>query len=218
MRFDDTRTPTSQDGNVLVMVMLLVLLFSGLGVLVMRHMQGEMRSSLAYYDATQAGAAAEGAVAMVATDLMLNYDAPAVAGQNYMDAFAANRETGLVELPLEFSSFFDTDDTYTAGELPDANLNGRFTDPATPVADTSVAPAMASGTAQVQVVHMPRYPAPPPPGYSNDDASTSNTVFYYFEVRADARYGPQLGRTAPSVVEGYARARTRMMIGPLPKR
>lgn len=218
MRFDPARSSASQDGNVLLLVMLLILMFSGLGLLVMRHTHGEMRSALAYYDAAGAAAVAEGAVAMIATDLLLNYDAPVSSGANYMDAFAANRDAGVAELPLGFSSHFDSGGVYTAGALPDPHLNGRFTTPVTPLADTSVTPALAGGTAEVQLVHLPRYPAPPPAGYSSDDASVSNTVFYYFEVRADARYGPQVASTISSIPEGHARARTRMMIGPLPKR
>lgn len=210
-------TRAAHRGNVLLMVMLLILTFSGLGMIVMRNTLGEMRSALSYYDATQAAAVAEGAVALLATDLTLNYDAPAATGFNYMDAYAANRNTATVELPLQFSPYFDDGSvTYAPGDLPDVNLNGRATTPVTPIADTTVAPALATASAQVAVTHMPRYPAPPPPGYSNDDASASNMEFYYFEVRADAQYGPST--TAAAIVEGYARARTRMMIGPLPKR
>lgn len=57
----------------MLMVVLLVIMFTGLGMLAIRHTRGELRSAGAFMDSAQAAAAAETAVLMVATDMRRNW-------------------------------------------------------------------------------------------------------------------------------------------------
>ncbi len=57
----------------MLMVVLLVIMFTGLGMLAIRHTRGELRSAGAFMDSAQAAAAAETAVLMVATDMRKNW-------------------------------------------------------------------------------------------------------------------------------------------------
>ena len=57
-----------QEGAILFVVMLLIIMFTGLGLLAMRHTRQELRSTGAYFDNMQAASLAESALAMAATD------------------------------------------------------------------------------------------------------------------------------------------------------
>jgi Tfp pilus assembly protein PilX len=91
-----------EGGLVLLMVLLLVIMFTGLGLMAMRHTQGEIRSSGAYMDSLQASALAEGALAMAVTDIKENYsfykhENPPCGGaySNYMAQFTDRKSTRL---------------------------------------------------------------------------------------------------------------------------
>ena len=63
-----------QEGAILFIVMLLIIMFTGLGLLAMRHTRQELRSTGAYFDNMQAASLAESALAMAATDNKLSSD------------------------------------------------------------------------------------------------------------------------------------------------
>jgi Tfp pilus assembly protein PilX len=68
------KSRATEAGYVLIIVLLLIIMFTGLGVLAMRHTRQELRSAGAYLDATQAADLVRGALALVATDLRTSSD------------------------------------------------------------------------------------------------------------------------------------------------
>lgn len=193
-----------QRGAVLLMVLLLVVMFTGIGLLAIRHIRGEMRSAGAYRDSLQAAAIAEAAISLVATDMRLYWDYTcAASGDNYSTQFHAlsGSNTGL---RLKFSPAFraNADCPDDPGLIPDVELSGG-----SGLAKTSFFSDSVAGVTITQ-----DYPveAPPPPGFSDDE----NSKFYYFNVESTATYGH---KDTPSGMErGEAVARSRMLIGPLP--
>jgi hypothetical protein len=197
----------------LLMVVLLILMFSGLGLLAMRHLQGELRSSGAYMDSTQAAAAAESAVMMVATDMRRNWRYPNDANKclNYYSSFQKAMVTGQVnDIQIGFSDVFNQDaDCSHIGHVPLSTLNGKA-----PLAVTGG--PFSSGYADVELSQVAPEIAPPPPGFSNDDEARTY-AWYYFTVTGRAIYGNGEGLTNPAspIVRGSAVVRAHMKIGPV---
>lgn len=201
-----------EEGVILLMVVLLVALFSGLGLLAMRHTQGELRSANAYLDATQASAVAESAIMMVATDMRSNWRYPNESPcLNYYAGFSQAGNTA-TDIELGFSDIFNSStDTCEEGKVPLERLSG-----ATPLALTGG--PLAYSYADVSISQAAPVIAPPPPGFSNDDESRTFD-WYYFTVTSRATYGyPSTGLTAAGeerVIRGEAVVRSHMKIGPV---
>lgn len=207
------RKAEKQDGVVLLMVLLLVVLFSGLGLLAMRHTQGDLRSSGAYLNSTQAAAAAESAIMMVATDMRRNWQYPNESScLNYYNRFQqAMYNSENEKIKIGFSDVFNTSDAACEhrGRVPLNALRG-----AAPLALTGG--PLSHGYADVQLYQTAPEIAPPPPGFSSDDEA-STYDWYYFTVTAEAAYGygPSLGENDALTVKGSAVVRSHMKIGPV---
>jgi Tfp pilus assembly protein PilX len=215
-----------EEGMVLLMVLLLVVMFSGLGLLALRHTQAELRSSGAYMDSTQAAEAAEAAVMMVATDMRRNWRYPNASNKclNYYTKFQQAVENNTQEdIQIGFSDVFNTsDDCSHIGGLPVSALNSSA-----PLALTggSSGPS-AHSLARVSLRQSAPRQAPPPPGFSSDDEARTYG-WYYFTVTSRAQYGYGSAATASETdtdtqeseevvtVRGKAVVRSLMKIGPL---
>lgn len=188
----------------MLIILLLVLMFTGLGLLAMRHTRGELRAAGAYLDSVQAAALAEAAVIMAATDLRF-YDEYACindgAEVNYRTQYSS-LSSG--ERMMTFSPAFQGGNpnmcAAAMGQLPDPQLSGM-----SPLADTAV---LSVPRASVQVFHSPKIEAPWPPGFS----PVEDYGFYWYTIRATATYGEQ--STAGMVTTGQATARARVYMGP----
>ena len=208
------RRRQGEEGVILLMVVLLVALFSGLGLLAMRYTQGELRSANAYLDATQASAVAESAIMMVATDMRSNWRYPNESPcLNYYAGFTKAVQGGTVaDIELGFSDRFNTDkDVCEKGKVPFANLKGEA-----PLAITGG--PLSSSYADVTLSQDAPVIAPPPPGFSSDDESRTFD-WYYFTVTSRAQYGYTWSGLSEAgeerVVRGQAVVRSHMKIGPV---
>ena len=212
------RRAESQKGLVLLVVMLLVIMFTGLGLVGMRYTRLEFRSAGAYMDSTQAAALIEAAIAMVATDMRRNWDLPP--GDNYMTQFEEAEELGDTdEIRIHFSTsqvaptFDPAGDFVGEGDagpqVPDWRLSGKD---GTPLAETSV---LSIASAEVNLIHSMYEPAPPPPGFSSSNEENQSFGWFYFEVTGWATYGEPQAVDNPLFARGRARARSRMLIGPI---
>jgi hypothetical protein len=199
----------AQSGIVLLTVMLLIIMFTGVGLMAMRHTQSELRSAGAYMDSTQAALAAEAGIAMVATDMRLNFEEDSANCLSYAAQFNTAAWSETTE-PTYFSPTFNSDcETYGAGTLPLASLAGTA-----PLADT---PALSFATAVVTITQERPTLAGPPPGFSGDRQNQSYD-WYFFSVHSTASYGvPEPATTVenPGFVRGNAQAEARIMIGPV---
>jgi len=226
-----SRRRSGEEGVVLLMVILLVVMFSGLGLLALRHVQGELRSSSAYMDSTQAAAAAETAIMMTATDMRRNWRIMNDPDKcpNYYDQFGLALQAGTTgNIKTGFSDIFNGASdcpTESLGKLPVASLSGTAPTALTLTGDG--AGPLAHGYADVDVSQISPQRAPPPPGFSADDASRTYD-WYYFTVTSRARYGYGGGSLVVttdtdgdtdtegvSSMEGNAVMRAHMKIGPV---
>jgi len=199
---------------VLLVVILLVLMFTGLGLLAMRHTRQELRSTGAYMDSAQAGKLAEGALAIVATDLRLSSDYYQFmfTGSNFEQIEAAG-DAGVqgeqYDIPLS--------------ELlaePDAGSseNGKISYLSGPLATNADEAALYGVAGETVVSQGGPVMAPCPPGYSCNDEQ--NYGWYYFTINSTASYGPDPGSMTaapgtPLYEYGRARARGRVTVGPI---
>lgn len=215
--------PRQQSGLVLLTVLLLVIMFTGLGLLAMRHTTGELRSTGAYLDSTQAAAVAEAAISMVATDVRLNWDhPPGVAGggcDTYLNYRAqlnqnlgnsgsdAGVGTDNENIRLNFSPTFDVNCASAAGKLPDSRMSNGA-----PLAQTA---ALGNAFADVTVFHRQPIlaPATARAGYTHSSDDNLTFDWYFFEVTSKAEYGAL--QSVSTRAKGEAIARSRMVIGPL---
>ena len=211
-----TRTRArEQSGIVMLTVLLLVVMFTGLGLMAMRHTQGELRSTGGYLDSTQAALAAEAGLFMVATDMRLNFETDSHGCMSYAGQFnkATWTDTAFRSGGEEtyFSPIFmpgsDTCSDYGPGTVPLAGLDG--------VTSLASTPVLGNATANVRIVQDRPVLASPPPGFSSDRQNQTYD-WYYFTVRSIASYGvPASGGTDPVYVRGNAEAEARLMIGPI---
>jgi Tfp pilus assembly protein PilX len=199
------RLDDEQCGTVLLAVVLLIVMFTGLGLLAMRHTRLELRSTGAYLDATQAGELAEGALAVVSTDLRLSSD--------YYEFMFTNTDADAGVLGL--------DETYTiplSSLIQDEHDGGTVSDGTIPFLNGNLASNAELGqmygvSADTEVTHRAPALAPCPPGYSCDDEQ--NYAWYYFTIDSTARYGPPETPAHPLYESGRARGRGRVMVGPI---
>ncbi len=188
----------------LLMVLLLVILFSGLGLMAMQHTCTELRTAGAYLDNNQAAAVAEAAIAMVATDMRLYWDYRCNGTTAYYSQFADATLNQLPPYTLQFSPAFDnsTGDNScptSAGQVPDGELAGT----------TDFGSHTTGSRASVTLTHGAPTCAPCPSGFSGGDTY----AWYWFTATSQATYGP--AQTAAQVIRGTATVDARMMIGPL---
>lgn len=193
-----------QQGTVMLMILLLVIMFTGLGLMAMRHTQGEVRAAGSYFDVIQAEALAISPCAFLATDLRANYDYPVAAiglssYPNYKEQFALNPNGG----PVAFSPALDGQN-YDAGCLPNDQLSGTV-----PLADT---PILGAANADVSINYGAPETAPAMAGYSHSNDEGTTYAFYYFTFTSRASFG---GEGISSMDRGRAAARCRLWVGPL---
>ena len=215
----------------LLMVILLVLMFSGLGLLALRHVQGDLRASSAYMDSTQSSALGETAVMMVATDMRRNWrvkNDPDKCDNYYTQFHTAYLAEKKTDIKTGFSDVFNHGADCPAemlGKLPVASLNGTAPTALTGM-DKSWSP-LAHGYADVTLSQDEPQLAPPPPGFSADDNGRTYE-WYYFAVTSRAKYGfggaskiietdtdGDTDTEAITGIEGNAVVRAHMKIGPL---
>jgi hypothetical protein len=188
----------------MLMILLLVIMFTGLGLMAMRHTQGEVRAAGSYFDVIQAEALAISPCTFLATDLRANYDYPiAAAGLSpyptYKEQFALNPDGG----PVAFSPALDGQN-YAAGGLPHPQLNGT-----SPLADT---PLLSAANANIDIKYGAPETAPAMAGYSHSNDEGTTYAFYYFTFTSRASFG---GQGISSTDRGRAAARCRLWVGPL---
>jgi Tfp pilus assembly protein PilX len=195
---------------VLMVVMLLVIMFTGLGLLAMRHTRLELRASGAYQDATQAAALAEGGLAIVATDLRL-------ASDYYQFMFTSSDGT----TATSDAGFGDEAHSYTiplSPEILSGSDAGVVDDGTIPQLTGNLAAnaeqgAMYGTTAQTTVTQSGPVLGPCPVGYSCAD--DQNYAWYYFTINSQATYGAPQSGAHPLYESGRAQGRGRVTVGPI---
>ncbi len=219
-----------QDGSVLFVVLLLIIMFTGLGLLAMRHTRQELRSSGAYKDNSQATALAEGALAMLATDLKKSAD---YYGANFAltdyQTFHGDGGTNSEdeyhippnpELFPEIAGGFCESNPGVEGCVH--QLSWASDHSGVDLDDDDGLDTWDDGTnelihyynerAVTTVKQFAPIVGPCPPGYSCNDEQ--NYGWYIFKVEANVKYGGS--STDPSVYErGHAVGKGRMTIGPV---
>lgn len=197
---------SAQQGTVLLVVIMLVVMFTGLGLLAMRHTHGEMRSAGAYADAQQAAALAESGLSILTTDIKLGFRAAEAGDDCDKDSykvaldkwFADSGNTGPARLPLSIE--LDRTCVSTAEkQIPDSRLSG--TEP------LGIAPALGGGYSDItlEILEEPLRAAACP-GFTNNTDLIKN---YRFEVRSRASFGPQHAGRIP---KGRATARASFVL------
>jgi hypothetical protein len=192
-----------QAGYVLILVLLLIIMFSGLGVLAMRHTRQELRSSGAYLDATQAADLVRGALALVATDLRRSSD---YYEYQLLASETASGDAGVeeYEIPLNETLFPSS----TCASTTHAGCVAYLTTPglygAEALYGVDVTTYMTQKAPQV---------GPCPPGFSCFD--DQNYGWYTFTVDATASYGSKSKDSSTLFELGRAQGRGRMTVGPI---
>lgn len=204
-----TRADAGQRGMVLLVVMLLVIMFTGLGLLAMRHTRLELRASGAYQDAAQAAALAEGGLAIVASDLR-------VASDYYQFMFTSSDGTTATT-----DAGFGDEIQYTiplSDEMQGSSDAGVTSDCTIPQLTGNLAAnpeqgAMYGATARTCVTQGGPVLGPCPVGYSCDD--DQNYAWYYFTINSEAEYGAAQAGAHPLYESGKAIGRGRVTVGPI---
>jgi len=211
------RMEDPQRGTVILVVILLILMLTGLGVLAMRHTRIELRSSGAYRDATTAAELAEGALAMIMTDMKMSSDYYQFMFSS-SDATTAQTDAGFgddLEYEIPISDYYSTTSDAGAGDAGagDGGTGGS----AGTIAELSgtLSESLSSVEALTEVRHLAPVLAPCPPGYSCTDEE--NYAWYYFTVNSTAAYGEgvRYDPALPLFESGRAHARGRVVIGPV---
>jgi hypothetical protein len=224
-------TRGGQEGTVLLVVLLLIIMFTGLGLLTMRHTRQELRSSGAYKDNTHAVNLAEAALAMMATDLKKSSDyyLAQFSMSDFEDISADGGVLGTVyNIPLNETLFPAVENGYcarnntTGQEVPgcihqlswDADDNGTAgVDPWDEANTDTLITGLFRDKAVTTVTQYPPVVGPCPPGYSCDDEQ--NYGWYIFNVLATAEYGGTYGEASSVYERGRAMGRSRMTVGPI---
>ena len=208
-----------QAGYVMIIVLLLIIMFTGFGILAMRHTQAELRSSGAYLDATQAGDLVEGALALVATDLRVSSD---YYEYQFLSTEAESMADGGVddgnyEIPLN-TDLYGAESTCTATGAP----AGCIAFLSTPGMYREMYEGAEEGDVDLygvdvmtSVRHFNPEVGPCPPGFSCFD--DQNYGWYAFTVEATAHYGSRTTSDVPSPQFELGRAvgKGRMTVGPV---
>jgi Tfp pilus assembly protein PilX len=197
---------------VLIIVLLLIIMFTGFGVLAMRHTQAELRSSGAYLDATQAGDLVEGALALVATDLRSSsdyyeYQYLAAEGSAAADGGV---DDGAYEIPLNGGLFGGSD----CGDTANPSCIAYLSTSADPAAGLYREMGELYGVSVLtKVTHRQPEVGPCPPGFSCFD--DQNYGWYTFTVDATTSYGSSSKSSSTLFELGRAVGKGRMTVGPV---
>jgi Tfp pilus assembly protein PilX len=203
------RAHQGERGTVLLVVILLVIMFTGLGLLAMRHTRLELRSTGAYLDSAQAGKLAEGGVALVATDLRLSSDYyQFMFTSSDSESETTDAGTDEVQYTIPLSTMFQEGDAGSSEDGTISYLSGTL-------ATNTEQAALYGVEADTKVTQSTPVLAPCPPGYSCID--DQNYGWYYFTMNSTAVYGPpaSLDGSHPLYERGRARARGRVTVGPI---
>jgi hypothetical protein len=214
------RRAERQGGAVLLLTLLFVAMFSGLGILAMRHTQAELRSAGTYVDSAQAELLAVAGIAMIATDIKTNWSKKdlnwSAEWSTYKDQFTAMEYEALSgdddddtdnthepRVELKFSPMFGGG-AHDAGVLPDEQLTGVMQLGATSV--------LANAFVTTEMKHEMPILAPSEAGFSSSSDDNVTYSWYYFTTTNKAYFGsPETHKRS----QGQAVARSRMVIGPL---
>lgn len=231
---NDGRMP-GQDGAILFIVMLLIIMFTGLGLLAMRHTRQELRSTGAYFDNMQAASLAESALAMAATDIKLSSDfyraafssaeydvitADAGLTEDFMEvehAIPLNPESGRRVVNTHPIIFDTVPGGYCA--VNDGTVPACVHQLSYPISGNTDFDNMMGVWARTTIRQTTPKVGPCPPGYSCSDEQ--NYGWYIFTVDATSIYGQGgngLSVGVPSgfnYAQGRAQARGIMTVGPI---
>ena len=227
----------SQEGAILFIVMLLIIMFTGLGLLAMRHTRQELRSTGAYFDNMQAASLAESALAMAATDIKLSsdfyraafssaefniIDADAGPTEDFLDvehAIPLNPEPGLRDIGTHPILFGTVPVGYCADHV--GTVAACVHQLSYPISGNTDFDDMMGIWARTTIRQTTPKIGPCPPGYSCSDEQ--NYGWYIFTVDATSIYGQggyQVGGSAAvpdgfNYTQGRAEARGIMTVGPI---
>ncbi|NLN61365.1 MAG: hypothetical protein GX146_00600 [Myxococcales bacterium] len=203
-----------QRGFALIIVVMLVMMFTGLGLLAMRHARQEMRTKGAYFDFSQAALLVESALAMAAADLRISsdyYEMEFSFGGNAMDSAPENVDiwTTRYAIPLNQENFAE------AASVVDSVCGSAPTDGCVPLLSSPFGGEQQFGAEfYTTVTYDAPVVGPCPPGYSCFEEQ--NYGWYIFGVRATARYGPPSQYLSHKFVEaGRASGYGQFTIGPI---
>lgn len=203
MRNHRTIRRGGEAGYVLIIVLLLIVMFTGFGILALRHTRQELRASGAYIDATQAAELVRGALSLVATDLRSSSD-------YYQFSFlsAENADGGVAdesyEIPLN-------EDLFTASACASSSHGGCIAYLSTP--GLYGPEALYGVDVETYVTHASPEVGPCPPGFSCFD--DQNYGWYTFRVGATAAYGATQKSSSTLFELGRAEGEGRMTVGPI---
>lgn len=228
-----------QEGAILFVVMLLIIMFTGLGLLAMRHTRQELRSTGAYFDNMQAADLAESALAMAATDIKLSsdfyraafssseydiIDADAGPAEEFLEvehAIPLNPEAGKREIGTHPVLFDTVLGGYCAANV--GTVSACVHQLSYPISGDTDFDDMMGTWARTTIRQTTPKIGPCPPGYSCSDEQ--NYGWYIFTVDATSIYGQ--GRhdltvppaaavpNANNYAQGRAQARGIMTVGPI---
>ncbi len=208
-----------QEGGILLIVLFFIIMFTGLGLLAMRHTRAELRSAGHYLDNSQCGELARAGTAMAATDLRLYFDERCDDDRSHL-----NDLSNLIYTPppykLRFSPAFQgdiwpaNDCPVSAGSVPDPEDVGAFQ------ADAGLALSpiiSAEPRAKLTMEHSTPLRAVPPPGFSVN-CEDWTYCWYDFRFVSRAEYGIIRSSTQKSrFVSSGCSDRGQMRVGPIRK-
>ncbi len=223
---------SGQEGAILFVVMLLIIMFTGLGLLAMRHTRQELRSTGAYFDNMQAASLAESALAMAATDIKLSSDfyraafssadynlIPAATGLDVEYGIPINEEAGKRDDGIHPILFPTVLGGYCADHV--GTVLACVHQLSYPISGDTDFDNMMGVWARTTIKQTSPKVGPCPPGYSCSDEQ--NYGWYIFTVDATSIYGQGGYETGdPAAVpdgfnyaQGRAQARGIMTVGPI---
>ena len=203
-------------GYVLIIVLLLIIMFTGLGVLAMRHTRQELQSAGAYLDATQAADLVKGALALVATDLRVSsdyYEFQFLSSEALHDEDAGTDEA-TYEIPLnpdQFTGAACTDTDTDTSASTNGGCIGYLSSPGV-YSSSALQPLYGVDITTAVKQEAPEV-GPCPPGFSCFD--DQNYGWYTFTVDATASYGSQHKSSTTLFELGRAEGKGRMTVGPI---
>lgn len=204
----------------LLLILLLVIMFTGLGLIAMRHTQAELYAAGAYLDNVQARSLAETAIAMLVTDLKDNHARRCDDNKSYISLFYENTGGQEAVIDPRFSPVFQTNDPEgsecknEAGVIPDPQLRGDDPDDGESLYKTVSALSYSVANVNVFIDGRP-VEASPPAGFSND-RQNDTMGWYFFNLRSTARFGAPTNNSVYAT-DGSAVVRARVKIGPMQK-
>jgi len=231
------RRRTGEDGFVLLLVSLLIIVFGTLGILSLRHTRSDLRSATSYQDATQAGLLSESGIAITSADMALNWDFFPIAGgtgcRGYrwqFEEFARLHPTLVPPTPSEQnpleSQYTDlySNQTCTSGVL-DSNGTQMPVDNPNSNVDAGLAsasPLMGGATSNVRNRIIGIRDVPAPRDFSQPSDSNQTVGWYQIEMMVTASAGERLDPSVTNpqdlqTVRGQARARALVKLGPVTK-